>query len=140
MYMSTGNGKRYYSLALYGRAILSALVLALSSGGERLFAQGQNQQPAYVFLGNARSYDRVPGGVMLRADHGSMLIEAIAGVGMRVRVRFSDGTLTFPTPHSLATGDSPPQLGTATVREEGDAVIVSGEGIVVRAARNPVRC
>ena len=67
-----------------------------------------------------------------------MLIEAIAGVGMRVRVRFSDGN-NFPAPHSLATGDSAPHLGTATVRENGDSVVVTGEGIVVHAARNPVR-
>ena len=97
------------------------------------------QQAAYIFLGNARGYQRVPAGIMLRADHGVMLIEAIAGVGMRVRVRFSNGPPAFPTPHSLATGDTLPRLGVATVREDGDAVVVAGEGVVVRVARHPVR-
>lgn len=137
--MSTRNRKRYYSLAHDGRAILGAFFLAFVPGANCVSAQGQNPQPAYVFLGNARSYDRVPGGVLLRADHGAVMIETIAGVGMRVRARFSDGTVAFPNPHSLATGDAAPQIGTATVREDGDAVVVTGEGIVVRAARTPLR-
>jgi alpha-glucosidase len=128
----------------------TALLLGPTLGGHRVSAQAitggasqslgrRDQQTAYLFLGNARGYDRVPGGIMLRADHGAVLVQAIAGVGVRVRVRFSDGPVVFPTPHSLATGDSAPRLGTAMVREEGDAVVVTGEGIVVRVARNPVR-
>src|SRR6266851_4453470 len=117
----------------------AALFLALALGGHCVSAQATTSAPAYIFLGNARGYDRVPGGIMVRADHGAVLIEAIAGVGMRVRVRFSDGSPAFPSPHSLATGDSAPRLGTATVRENGDSIIVTGEGLVVRAARNPVR-
>src|ERR1700686_1648361 len=53
------------------------------------------QQAAYTFLGNSRGYDRVPGGILIRADHGAVLIEAIAGIGARIRVRFSDGTPSF---------------------------------------------
>jgi len=66
------------------------------------------QQAAYTFLGNSRGYDRAPGGIVLRAEHGAVLVEAIAGIGARIRVRFSDGTPSFPTPHSLATGDTAP--------------------------------
>src|SRR5207237_4455941 len=87
------------------------------------------QQAAYTFLGNSRGYDRRPTGIMLRAEHGAVLVEAIAGIGARIRVRFSDGTPSFPTPHSLATGDTAPRLGTAAVREAGDTVLVYAEGL-----------
>jgi len=97
------------------------------------------QQAAYTFLGNSRGYDRVPGGIVLRAEHGAVLVEAIAGIGARIRVRFSDGTPSFPTPHSLATGDTAPRLGSAVVRESGDTVLVYAEGLIVRAAQHPVR-
>src|SRR5438093_7325313 len=97
------------------------------------------QQAAYTFLGNSRGYDRVPGGIMLRAEHGAVLVEAIAGIGARIRVRFSDGTPSFPTPHSLATGDTLPRLGSAVVREAGDTILVYAEGLIVRAAQHPVR-
>src|ERR1700680_3021154 len=97
------------------------------------------QQATYTFLGNSRGYDRVPGGIMLRAEHGAVMVEAIAGIGARIRVRFSEGTPSFPTPHSLATGDSAPRLGTAAVRDAGDSVFVSAEGLVVRVAQHPVR-
>jgi alpha-glucosidase len=128
-----------------------ALLLRAGLGGHALSAQANppvraslpsgllEQQAAYTFLGNARSYERVPGGIILRADHGAMLVEAIAGVGVRVRVRFSDGSVIFPVLHSLATGDSAPALGTAVVREEGDTVVIAAEGLSVRATRNPVR-
>ncbi len=76
---------------------------------------------------------------MIRAEHGAVRIEAIAGIGARMRVRFSNGTPSFPTPHSLATGDSAPRLGSAVVREAGDTVLVYAEGLIVRAARHPLR-
>ncbi|HEX9248451.1 MAG TPA: TIM-barrel domain-containing protein, partial [Gemmatimonadaceae bacterium] len=97
------------------------------------------QQAAYTFLGNSRGYDRVPGGIVIRAEHGAVMVEAIAGIGARIRVRFSDGTPAFPVPHSLATGDIAPSVGTAVVREAGDTVLVSAEGLVVRVAQHPVR-
>lgn len=97
------------------------------------------RQAAYTFLGNARGYERVPGGIVMRADHGAVLVEAIAGVGIRVRVRFSDGDVVFPAFHSLATGDTAPALGTAVVREEGDTVVVAAEGLKARVTRTPVR-
>ena len=139
--MSTRVIKLYYSHTCGGRAFLAALFLVFGTGASRVSAQVSTvvQQPAYVFLGNAHGYDRVPGGILIHADHGAALIEAIAGVGMRVRVRFSEGTPTFPAPHSLATGDSAPRVGTAVVREDGQTIVVTGEGVVVRATRNPVR-
>ena len=101
-----------------------------------LNAQTSNR---YTFLGNLRSYDRTPSGVVIHADNGTVAIEAIAGVGIRVRNRFGDASATFPATHSLATGDSAPKLGAATVREDGDAIVVSGEGVVARVDRRPVR-
>ena len=107
-------------------------VFALSMAGQPLAAQVNAasvaqpssgllaQQSAYTFLGNSHGYDRVPGGIILRAEHGAVRIEAIAGVGARIRVRFSDGNPSFPTPHSLATGDSALRLGNAVVREVGE--------------------
>ena len=96
------------------------------------------QQTAYTWVGDISGYDRVPGGVMLRGAHGSVMVQSIAGVGVRVRMRFGDNmTGAFPAPHSLATGDSEPKPGTATVREDGDDIVVAAEGVVVRAARHP---
>ncbi|MEP6904665.1 MAG: TIM-barrel domain-containing protein [Gemmatimonadales bacterium] len=117
------------------RSVSLAIVLLFLTP---LVASTARAQAGYTFLGNARGYEQVPGGILLRADHGAVLIEAIAGVGMRVRVRFSDGTVTFPAPRSVATGDTLPRLGTVVVREDGDAIVVTGEGMVLRAARNPV--
>jgi hypothetical protein len=97
------------------------------------------QQAAYTFLGNARGFDRMPAGIMLRAEHGAVIVEAIAGIGARIRVRFTDGVPVFPATHSLATGDSAPRLGTATVREAGDTILVSAEGLIVHVSRHPVR-
>src|SRR4051812_14350168 len=101
-----------------------------------LAAQAGNR---YVFLGNVRSYDRTPSGVVVHADNGTMSIETIAGVGARVRTRFGGSNATFPAIHSLATGDVAPAPGAATVREAGDTILVAGEGVVVRVAKNPAR-
>ena len=92
-----------------------------------------------VLLVNPTAQWSMASGIMLRAEHGAVLIETIAGIGARIRTRFSDGVPTFPPIHSLATGDSPPRLGSATVREAGDTILVSGEGVVVRATQHPVR-
>ena len=136
---------------LHARAVFASAILGFAIPSQALTAQGAAtsaaqqsggilaQQAAYIFLGNSRGYDRVPSGIMLRAEHGAVLIETIAGIGARIRTRFSDGVPTFPPMHSLATGDSPPRLGSATVREAGDTILVSGEGVVVRATQHPVR-
>ena len=96
------------------------------------------QDTAWKFVGDVSSYERAPGGVTIHGANGAVMLQAIDGVGLRVRVRIgSAATGGFPAPHSLATGDSEPPLGTATVREEGDAIVVSGEGVVARATRHP---
>ena len=120
--------RRAWALA----AVLATLAPLLTLGA---------QARTYTLLGDARSVQPTPGGVLLRAEHGSVLIESVRGVGVRVRVRFGDSVSTrFPTPHSLATGDAPPTLGRATVRDAGDTVVVTtAEGIEVRALRHPVR-
>ena len=99
------------------------------------------QAPTYTLLGNARSIQPTLAGVLLRAEHGSVLIESMNGAGVRVRVRFGDSVSDqFPALRSLATGDTPPSTGPATVREAGDTVVVTTrEGIEVRALRHPVR-
>jgi alpha-glucosidase len=123
-----------------------AIIATTGVGGRSLNAQTSSpsnrtagDQQVYTFLGNARTYDRVAGGVLLRADSGAVLVETIAGIGLRVRVRFFDGARDFPSPRSLATGDTLPVVGKATVSEEGDAVVVAGEGVVARISRKPVR-
>ena len=100
---------------------------------------GAQADTRYVFLGNARSYDRTPNGVVIHADNGTVSIETIKGVGARVRTRFGNSSAAFPAIHSLATGDIAPALGAATISESGDSILVSGEGVVVRVARDPVR-
>jgi alpha-glucosidase len=117
--------------------LAASLVVAALAIAPALHAQSSGR---YVLLGAARGYQRVPGGIEMRAENGSMVLQAIAGVGLRVRVRFDSARAPrFPTPTSLATGDTAPRLGAFTVREEGDTVVLAGEGLVVRASRHPVR-
>ena len=99
------------------------------------------QSQSYTLLGNVQSTRSVPHGLLLRADHGSVLIESVAGVGARVRVRFGPATSDiFPEPRSLATGDTPPALGAASVRQTGDTILISvAQGVVVRVSRHPLR-
>jgi len=125
------------SRLLSQRTPLLALALATLAPLGALGAQART----YTLLGDARSVQPTPGGVLLRAEHGSVLVESVAGVGVRVRVRFGDSaSAQFPTPRSLATGDAPPAVGRATVRDAGDTVVVTTvEGIEVRALRHPVR-
>jgi len=118
---------------LAGPARILAVALSLFVARQTLVAQS-----LYTYLGNARGYDRTPAGVVVRAEHGNVLIEAIAGVGVRIRTRFGNNP-TFPATHSLATGDTAPKLGSGAVRESGDSILVSAEGVVVRVARHPVR-
>lgn len=120
--------------------IALSLALTLAGAGALPAQSPVGSQATYTFVGDVSGYERVPGGVMIRGAHGAVMVQSIAGVGMRVRMRFGDGLAgAFPAPHSIATGDSEPKLGTATVREEGDAIVVSGEGMVVRAARHPFK-
>lgn len=115
-------------------AVASALALAAPAAHAQLSHD-------YVLPGDVRTITPAKGGVLIHADHGSVLIESIAGVGARVRTRIGDAAATaFPTPHSLATGDTPPALGTATVRDAGDTIVVSAaEGVQVRVTRHPLR-
>ena len=115
-------------------ALLALLAVAFAS------APVGAQQTDYTWIGNVSGYDRTPNGVTIRGEHGAVMVQAVAGVGVRVRMRFGDNlTGAFPAPHSLATGDSEPRLGSAVVREEGTDIVVVAEGVVVRAARHPFR-
>ena len=80
------------------------------------------------------------GGVFLGAQHGGVLVQSIAGIGVRVRVRFGDAvTAAFPATRSIATGDSAPRVGTAVIRETSDGVTIRAEGMTVTASRAPLR-
>lgn len=118
------------------RAILPLLLaLSLPAG-----LQGQ-ASTTYQLLGDLETTEPAPGGVLLRAEHGSVLVQSIAGVGARVRVRFGDVPASgFPEIRSLATGDTAPALGTASSREIGDTLqLALAEGVTVRITRHPLR-
>ena len=133
--VSSPRGLRRATISAQPLSLLLAAGVALSSR-----TVGAQHQTDYTWVGNVTSYERVPGGAMIRGEHGSVKIQTISGVGVRVRMRFGEGlTGDFPAPHSIATGDTEPRLGTATVREEGSDIVIAGEGVVVRAARSPFR-
>jgi alpha-glucosidase len=125
------------------RAVAGVVALAAPASLAGAQSGGTASGGTYTFLGDVRGYERVPGGVLLRAGRGRVLVEAVAGVGARVRVRFDDGRpgsgSAFAVPHSLAAGDTAPPLGAATVREAGDTVVVAAAGVEVRATRRPLR-
>ena len=114
------------------RALASTTVVCAARGKIGPVPSNPRRAAAAVALAKAT-------GIMLRAEHGAVLVEAIAGIGVRIRVRFSDGVPVFPATHSLATGDTAPRLGSAVVRQAGDTILVYAEGLVVRAAQHPVR-
>ena len=98
------------------------------------------QQGTFVGLGRMRRSSPVAGGVFLGAQHGGVLVQSIAGIGVRVRVRFGDAvTAAFPATRSIATGDSAPRVGTAVIRETADGVTIRAEGMTVTASRAPLR-
>lgn len=116
--------------------------LATAVGGSLAHAQplAQSLARTYATLGDVRAVEALPTGALLRAERGAALVEIVAGVGARVRVRFGDPRLSdFLPVRSLATGDTPPALASAMVRERGDTVIVSGDGVEIRATRRPLR-
>lgn len=115
-------------------AVASALALLAPSAHAQL-------SRSYVLLGNAQTVTPVDGGILIKADHGNVLIESVAGVGARIRTRIGEAAaVPFPTPHSLATGDAPPALAKVAVRDAGDTIVVgAAEGVQVRVTRHPVR-
>jgi alpha-glucosidase len=123
-------------------ALAALAAAAATAAAPAARAQSAPAGPArgatYTLLGDVRAVERVGGGVLLRAERGSVLVESVAGVGARVRVRFGDGA-AFPAPRSLATGDAPPALGAAAVRDAGDTVVIAAGGVEVRATRRPLR-
>jgi alpha-glucosidase len=118
-----------------GLALAHALLLSALIG-----ADGAAQSRTFETLGNLRRSTPAPGGVLLRAEHGAVLVQSIAGVGLRVRVRFGDAVPdAFPAMHSVATGDSMPRVGSARVDEAGSAITVTAEGMTLTASRSPLR-
>ena len=118
----------------------SSAALAIILAALAPLANAGAQSGTFTLLGDVRRVQPVPDGALIQADHGAVLVEAIAGVGVRVRVRFGDSVIAFPTPRSLATGDTPPAIGTGDVRDAGDTVVVrGGDGMEVRALRHPLR-
>jgi alpha-glucosidase len=124
---------------LHSRLASFAILLAAISPPLPLAAQAPT--PTYTLLGDVRSSERVPTGVLIRTETGSVLIESVTGVGARVRIRFGSPTrITFPTPRSLATGDSLAQLSVPTLRDAPDAIFIgAAQGLEVRVARHPLR-
>lgn len=119
------------------RHLAAALALAAILATRPVLAQN----PVYTLLGDVQSAERVPSGVLVRAKAGGVLIESIADVGVRIRVRFGNAIATsFSTPRSLATGDTPLPISHAALREAGDTIIVgASDGIEVRVMRHPLR-
>ncbi|MDQ6830478.1 MAG: DUF5110 domain-containing protein [Gemmatimonadota bacterium] len=95
----------------------------------------------YTLLGDVRDLRSVPGGALIRAEHGRVLVELVAGIGARVRVRFGDSAAAnFPAPRSLATGDDAKPLAPSVVREIGDTIVITALGVAdVRVTRHPLR-
>ena len=118
------------------KLVARAFFLLASEGA---FGTGAAQSSQYTFLGDERDVSRSGDGVLIRAQHGSMLVESVADVGILVRIRFGDSVSTFAQPHSLATGDAPLRLARPSFRESGDTVFIGGEQIEIVATKHPLR-
>ena len=98
------------------------------------------QSSTYTFLGDVRDVSRSAGGVLIRAQHGSMMIESATDVGVRVRIRFGDSAATFTAPRSLATGDAAVRMAPVSFREAGDTIVIGGAAQTeILATRHPLR-
>ncbi|HEV7704382.1 MAG TPA: TIM-barrel domain-containing protein [Gemmatimonadaceae bacterium] len=125
-------GSRAILIRFARASLLLASVAALSTLGAQSFR--------YTLLGDVRNVSRSDGGVLIRAQHGSMLIESASDIGVRVRIRFGDSTLHFAPPHSLATGDDAVHLAHASLRESGDTIVIGAAAQTeILATRHPLR-
>ncbi|GAC1646930.1 MAG: glycoside hydrolase family 31 protein [Gemmatimonadaceae bacterium] len=128
---------RVFAMARSRQLLSTALPAALLLG---VGGRSDAQEATYTGLGNVRHYRVAPGGIFLQAERGGVLVEALAGIGIRVRVRFGvDVALPFPVPHSIALADSAPHVVSTAMHAAGDTVVIAAEGLVVRAARSPLR-
>ncbi|HMI56692.1 MAG TPA: TIM-barrel domain-containing protein [Gemmatimonadaceae bacterium] len=124
------------SASILSRVARVSWMLASIAG---LFPLGA-QSSRYTFLGDVRDVSRSDLGVLIRAQHGSVMFESAADVGVRVRIRFGDSAATFTVPRSLATGDSAVRIVPASLRESGDTIVIGGAAqIEILVTRHPLR-
>ena len=114
-----------------------AIALALACGGAcGARAQDGGADGRLVFVGTVRGVERVKGGVVARAEGGTVRIEQVANVGWRIRYSFG---AAFDTSQSWATLPDSIVLADPVVRETPDAVTLRGGGITITVRKRPLR-
>jgi alpha-glucosidase len=110
--------------------------LALLAITTLIATRAQAQDGRFTFLGNYRSFERVAGGVVVRADNGAVRIEQVAGVGFRLRYSFSGA---FDSASSWAVIPDSVVLAAPQVSETPNALAVRGSALVVTVRKRPLR-
>lgn len=110
--------------------LLAASVLGAATGA----ATAQDNH--FIFVGGYRSFARIPGGVVARADNGTVRIEQLAGGTFRVRYAFN---AAFDTAASWAV--LPESLTTAEprIQDTPESLVVAGSALTVTVRKHPLR-
>jgi alpha-glucosidase len=111
--------------------------LAVLVAGTLLATQPARAQGGrFEFVGNYRGFQRVRGGVVARADGGSVRIEQLVGGAFRIRYTFSGVSDSAPSwatiPESLVVAD-------ASVRDTPESLVVAGSALSVTVRKRPLR-
>ena len=89
----------------------------------------------FDFVGAYRSFARVPGGIVARADGGSVRIEQLAGGAFRVRYAFT----AFDTTASVAVLAESLAFVDPRIQDAPESLVVAGSALTVTVRKHPMR-
>jgi len=116
------------------RPMRSLLMVATVLGAAAGTAAAQANR--FTFLGDFRTMERIRGGIVARGEFGAVEIIEVANIGFRVRYSFTGAFDAAPSLAVLADSLLP---GQPAIRDDRDAVTVTGGGLVVRLRKQPMR-
>ena len=110
--------------------LLAASVLGATAG------TAAAQDNHFTFVGGYRSFARIPGGIVARADSGTVRIEQLAGGTFRVRYAFN---AAFDTAASWAVLPESLAVAEPSIRETPESLVVAGSALTVTVRKHPLR-
>jgi len=111
---------------------LAVLVAGTIAAAQSARAQGGKFQ----FLGDFRGFQRIDGGVEVRADGGRLRVEQLAGGTFRVRYAFGAAFDTAASWAVLADSLTPAE---PAIRETPESLVITGASLVVTVRKHPTR-
>ena len=93
------------------------------------------QESRFVFVGAYHSFTRVPGGIVARADSGTVRIEQLAGGAFRVRYAFT----SFDPAPSVAVLAESLAFVDPRIQDAPESLVVAGSALTVTVRKHPLR-